>query len=143
MTNLTNDSRGNSELQDDTIETEDVHLRTLDKYDSRTRKPKRGASEHFDSHLQKLKKVVTPRQMYGKTLPSLTQKPKPAGLNDDKTRPLGMAEVTATTTVTVKLPVELKQQKIQETSDNKAIIPCYTTSNPDMVEVVDLEDEFV
>ncbi|XP_028400006.1 protein patched homolog 1-like isoform X2 [Dendronephthya gigantea] len=144
VTNLTNDSRGNSGLhQDDTIETEDVQLQTLDKFDSRTRKLKREASDHFDSHFQKTKKEVTPRQMYGKTLPSLTQKPKLAGLNDDKNRSRGMAEVTATATVTVKLPVELKQERTQETCNNKAIIPRYTTSNPDMVEVVDLEDEFV
>ena len=85
--------------------------------------------------------------MYGKTLPSLTRKTN----IDSRNRPQnnsnirnchGVAQVTATATVTVNLPVELKQGRAQESGTNTAIVPRINTQKSD-VEVVDIEDEFV
>ncbi|CAB3986668.1 patched homolog 1-like, partial [Paramuricea clavata] len=150
VSNLTNDAQQyhSRAQQDDTIETEDVQLETMEQFDSETRKFKRDTcNEQFDSRIPKPKTGVTPKQMYGKTLPSLIQNTKP----DVRDRPQntsnirnshGIAEVTATATVTVKVPIELKQGRLQESTSNTAIVPRYNTQNSDM-EVVDLEDEFV
>ena len=143
MSNLTNDTRNNRSRG--TIQAEDVQLDTMEQFDSKTRKPKRETFEQIES--RKPNPEVTAKQMYGKTLPSLTRNTKP----DVRGRPQntsnirnshGIAEVTATATVTVKLPVELKQGRSQESSSNTAIVPRYNRQNSDM-EVVDIEDEFV
>ena len=108
--------------------------------------------DHFDSRTQKPKRGISPRNMYGKTLPSLTRNTKPASTSDTKAQNSsnirnshGIAEVTATTTFTVKLPVELKQERLvpaQRPDNNAAIVPRYTPPHGDM-QVVDIEDEFV
>lgn len=143
ISNLTsNASQYNTRAQNDTIETDDVQLETNEQNESRTRKGKQ------DTFGQKSKTEVTAKQMYGKTLPSLTRNPN----IDSKNRPQntsnirnchGVAQVIATATVTVNLPVELKQGRTaQESCSNTAIVPRYSTQKSDM-EVVDIEDEFV
>ena len=139
--NLTNDGH-QSGRHNDTIQTEDVELETMQQHDSKSRKPKRDTFEQFES--RKANTEVTPKQMYGKTLPSLMRntkldmKGRPQNTSDIRNS-RGIAEVTATATVTVKLPVELKQGRPQENCT--AIVPRYK-KNTDM-EVVDIENEFV
>ena len=125
------------------IQTEDVQLEAMQQFDSKSRRPKHDTSEQFES--RKPKREVTPKQMYGKTLPSLMRNTKPdvrsRSQNTSNIRNShGIAEVTATATVTVKLPVELKQGRSQETST--AIVPRHDKQNSEM-EVVDIENEFV
>ena len=118
------------------IQTEDVQFENMEQLHS----------NRFDSQLPKPMTEVTPRQMYGKTLPPLRNT---KGGVKDRTQNVsnirnsqGLAKVTATATVTVNLPVELKKDRKQGNDSNTAIVPRHKTQNFDM-EVEDIEDEFV
>lgn len=151
VSNLTHDVQqyNSGTQQEDTIETDHVELQTLEQSDSRTWKRKRD---------------ISPKQLYGKTLPSLATNTKLSLRREERDRPMnttetshGIAEVTATATLTVKVPVELKQEKQiplrEQSTINTAIVPKYTSPNSDIeprhtppkydMEVVDIEDEFV
>lgn len=138
--NLTHDVQqcNSGTKQEDTIATDQVELQTMEQSDSRTWKRRTN---------------ISPKQIYGKTLPSFNRNNKLSLRSEERDRPMnttktshGIAEVTATATLTVKVPVELKQEKQipqrEQSTINTAIVPKYTPAKYDM-EVVDIEDEFV
>lgn len=117
---------GKTETSKNSLDAEYVTLQNMENCTSKK------TAEQLDGRKDLNRKDTSPKQFYGKTLPSLTEskKAKPSR---------NIAEVTATATVTVKLPVELKQEKTEKCHDNQAIIPHHTTD----LKVLDLEEEYV